>query len=64
VHTRLLERGVLAGIPTADLLPDEPSLADGLLVCATEVTTAAEIELFASALRAELAGVAVAGGVR
>ena len=27
------------GIPTADLLPDEPSLADGLLVCATEVTT-------------------------
>jgi glycine dehydrogenase subunit 1 len=64
VHTRLLDRGVLAGIPTADLLPDEPSLADGLLVCATEVTTAAEIELFASALRAELAGVAVAGGVR
>ena len=39
VHARLLDRGVLAGIPTADLLPDEPSLADGLLVCATEVTT-------------------------
>ena len=39
VHARLLERGVLAGIPLADLLPDEPSLADGLLVCATEVTT-------------------------
>jgi glycine dehydrogenase subunit 1 len=62
VHARLLEKGVLAGIPTADLLPDEPALADGLLVCATEVTTSAEIELFASALRAELAGVAVAGG--
>jgi glycine dehydrogenase subunit 1 len=56
VHARLLERGVLAGIPTADLLPDEPALADGLLVCTTEVTTEAEIALFADALRAELAG--------
>ena len=56
VHARLLDRGVLAGIPTADLLPDEPALADGLLVCATEVTTEAEIALFADALRAELAG--------
>ena len=64
VHARLLERGVLAGIPTADLIPDEPALADGLLVCATEVTTPAEIALFATALRAELAGAAVAGGVR
>ncbi len=56
VHDRLLDRGVLAGIPTADLLPDEPSLADGLLVCATEVTTPDEIARFAEALRAELAG--------
>jgi glycine dehydrogenase subunit 1 len=64
VHARLLGRGVLAGIPTAALLPDEPSLADGLLVCATEVTTAAEIERFATALRAELAPAVVAGGVR
>jgi glycine cleavage system pyridoxal-binding protein P len=64
VHERLLNRGVLAGIPTAQLLPDEPALADGLLVCATEVTTSAEIEQFATALRAELAGVAVAGGAR
>ena len=63
VHARLLDRGVLAGIPTADLLPDEPSLADGLLVCATEVTTAAEIDRFASALTLELAS-APAGGVR
>jgi glycine dehydrogenase subunit 1 len=64
VHARLLDRGVLAGIPTALLLPDEPALADGLLVCATEVTTPAEIDQFASALRLELPGVAVAGGVR
>ena len=55
VHARLLDRGVLAGIPTGDLLPDEPSLADGLLVCATEVTTTADIARFAEALRAELA---------
>ena len=62
VHARLLGRGVLAGIPTADLLPDEPALVDGLLVCATEVTTPAEIEKFAAALSAELAGAAVVGG--
>jgi glycine dehydrogenase subunit 1 len=64
IHARLLQRGVLAGIPTAQLLPDEPSLADGLLVCATEVTTSAEIELFATALQTELSGIAVAGGAR
>jgi glycine dehydrogenase subunit 1 len=56
VHARLLDRGVLAGIPTADLIPDEAALADGLLVCATEVTTPADIATFADALRAELAG--------
>ena len=49
VHARLLDRGILAGIPPADLLPDDPSLADGLLVCATEVTTSDEIARFASA---------------
>jgi glycine cleavage system P protein (glycine dehydrogenase) subunit 1 len=63
VHARLLDRGVLAGIPTAALLPEEPGLAEGLLVCATEVTTADEIERFASALRAELAPVGATGGV-
>jgi glycine dehydrogenase subunit 1 len=64
VHARLLEAGVLAGIPTADLLPGEPSVAEGLLVCATEVTTPAEIALFADALAVALrAGTALAGGV-
>ena len=61
VHARLLDRGILAGIPTADLLPDEPSLSDGLLVCATEVTTSDEIARFAAALAAELATVATEG---
>jgi glycine dehydrogenase subunit 1 len=64
VHARLLDRGILAGIPTADLLPGEPSLADGLLVCATEVTTSDEIARFAAALADELAAAAVAGGAR
>ena len=39
VHRRLLDRGVLAGLVLADVEPDDPSLADALLVCATEVTT-------------------------
>ena len=56
VHAGLLDRGILAGIPLADLLPDDPAGAEGLLVCATEVTTPAEITAFADALRAELAG--------
>ena len=56
VHRRLIARGVVAGLPLATAEPDDPALADALLVCATEVTTAAEIELFASALAAEIAG--------
>jgi glycine dehydrogenase subunit 1 len=65
VHARLLHRGILAGIPLAELEPDDPALADGLLVCATEVTTAEEIELFGWALRDELTtrpGVPAAAG--
>ena len=50
VHRRLLERGILAGLVLADAEPDDPSLADGLLVCATEVTTVGEIARFADAL--------------
>jgi len=56
VHRRLLERGFLAGLPLVEVLPGEPALADGLLVCATEVTTPDEIATFASALGAELSG--------
>ncbi|HEY8632436.1 MAG TPA: hypothetical protein VIL50_04725, partial [Candidatus Limnocylindrales bacterium] len=56
VHRRLIERGVLAGLVLADVLPDEPSLAEALLVCATEVTTDDDIALFASALTEELSG--------
>jgi glycine dehydrogenase subunit 1 len=56
VHRRLLDRGVLAGLVLASVEPNDPSLAEALLVCATEVTTAAEIELFAAALRDEIGG--------
>ena len=56
VHRRLLAHGILAGIPTAELEPGDPALADGLLVCATEVTTSDEIARFAAALAAELSG--------
>jgi glycine dehydrogenase subunit 1 len=54
VHRRLLDRGVLAGLALVDAEPDDPAVADALLVCATEVTTSDEIALFASALREEL----------
>jgi glycine dehydrogenase subunit 1 len=57
VHRRLIGRGVLAGLPTAELEPGESTLADGLLVCATEVTTSEEIEWFATALAEELGAV-------
>ena len=54
VHRRLLDRGVLAGLVLAGAEPDDPALADALLVCATEVTTTKEIEFFAWALRDEI----------
>ena len=55
VHARLLERGVLAGLPLARWYPDDHELRDALLVCATEVTTAGDIEAFAAALTGVLA---------
>ena len=48
-HERALERGVLAGVPLGDWYP---ALEDVLLVCATEVHSAAEIERLADALAA------------
>jgi glycine dehydrogenase subunit 1 len=51
VHAALLERGILAGLALADWYPGDAALADALLVCATEVTTSADISRFAGALR-------------
>src|SRR5262249_22767039 len=52
VHRELLERGVLAGLVLAEAVPDEPGLADALLVCATEVTTGDDIATFAREIAA------------
>ena len=56
VHRRLLELGVLAGLPLARWYPEDPVLREALLVCATEVTTDADIERFGAALAAEALG--------
>ena len=45
---------MLAGLPLARLEPADPTLADALLVCATEVTKPAEIALFGRALGDEI----------
>jgi glycine dehydrogenase subunit 1 len=50
VHAALLEEGILAGLPFATWYPDDPQLEDALLVCATELTTDADIGALASAL--------------
>jgi glycine dehydrogenase subunit 1 len=50
VHRALLDRGVLGGLVLADAVPDDPALEDALLVCATELTTADEIERFGRTL--------------
>ena len=55
VHAALLDKGILAGLPLADWYTDDPELRDALLVCATEVTTSADIQRFADALREVLA---------
>ncbi len=47
VHRRLMDEGFLAGLVLADAEPFDPSLSDGLLLCATEVTTSDEIARFA-----------------
>jgi glycine dehydrogenase subunit 1 len=54
VHRRLLGRGVLAGLPLAELEPADPTLSDALLVCATEVTKPDEIVMFSQALGLEI----------
>ena len=56
VHRRLLDRGILAGLALADAEPDDPAVADALLVCTTELTTGDDIARFAAALGDELAG--------
>ncbi len=56
VHRRLIEHGFLAGLVLADAEPDDPTLADGLLLCTTELTTAGDIARFVAALEEVVAG--------
>ena len=50
VVDRLIERGVLAGVPGERLWPDCPELADLLLVAATETNSEADLDHYARAL--------------
>jgi glycine cleavage system pyridoxal-binding protein P len=50
VHAALLDEGMLAGLPLASWYPDDAVLADGLLLCATELTTDSDIERLVRAL--------------
>jgi glycine dehydrogenase subunit 1 len=50
VHRDLLDRGILAGLVVAEAIPDEPGMADTLLVCTTEVTRTDDIARFAKEL--------------
>jgi glycine dehydrogenase subunit 1 len=52
VHARLLEEGVLAGLPLARWYPDDPELADALLLCATELTTDSDVARLVDGLSA------------
>jgi glycine dehydrogenase subunit 1 len=56
VHRRLIERGFLAGLVLADAEPEDPTLADALLLCATELTTPGDIARFVAALNDILTG--------
>jgi len=47
----LADEGVLAGVPVSRLYPNEPDLADLLLVAATETTTEADMDEFAARLQ-------------
>ena len=46
----LAGRGVLAGVPGSRLWPDDPGMADLLIVAATETNTEAEMDRFATLL--------------
>ncbi|MEY4160240.1 MAG: hypothetical protein RLZZ136_861, partial [Pseudomonadota bacterium] len=57
VVRRLADREILGGVSLGRLYPGATALTHGLLVCASEMTTADDIAALASALAEELAGV-------
>jgi len=52
---RLARRGILAGVPASRLLPDDPSVANLIVLAATELTSDGDIAALAAALTEELA---------
>jgi len=47
----LADRGILGGVPVSRLYPQEPALADLLLLAATETNTDADMDALAGALK-------------
>ena len=52
---RLIDGGVMGGVPASRLYPEIPELDRHLIVAATETNTEAEIDLYASELEQVLA---------
>jgi len=52
----LAEADVLAGVPVSRLVPDDPSLADLLVIAATELTSDEDIDMLATCLNAAIGG--------
>ena len=50
VHA-MVEKGVLGGVSLGRLYPDEPQLANGLVVAVTETVTDADVDAFEAALK-------------
>ena len=57
VVRELADKGVLGGVSLGRLYPGAPQLANGLIVCASELTTDADIAALAAALSEVLEGV-------
>ena len=51
---RLAARGILAGVPVSRLEPDDPAVANLIVLAATELTTDADIAALCAALAEEL----------
>jgi glycine dehydrogenase subunit 1 len=61
VHARLQARGILAGLPLRRWYPDDASLSDALLLCATELTSDDDIARLVEGLQDETAGSLLTG---
>jgi glycine dehydrogenase subunit 1 len=46
----LAKADILAGVPVSRLIPDDPNVANLILLAATELTTDADIEMLAACL--------------